>query len=87
MAILIVGADQLGKIPEQLRREGVQEIIHWSGRKTSEQTKTIPKSVTGIILFCDFLNHRLMYNIKRQAKAGQIPITFNKRSLAHRAIN
>jgi hypothetical protein len=84
MAILIVGADRLGNIPEKLHSEGVQEIIHWSGRKKSFQTKTIPKNVNTIILFCDFLNHSLMYNIKRQAKAVRIPIIFSKRSMTYR---
>ena len=85
MAILIVGADRLGNIPEKLHSEGAQEIIHWNGRKKSFQTKTIPKNVDTIILLCDFLNHRLMYNIKRQAKAVNIPIIFSKRSVTYKA--
>jgi hypothetical protein len=85
MTILIVGADRLGNIPEKLHEKGVEEIIHWSGRKTADLTKTIPKNVDGIILFCDFINHRLMYNIKRQAKAFNIPIIFSKRSTTYRS--
>jgi len=85
MTILIVGADRLGNIPEQLHKEGIEEIIHWSGRKKSDLIKTIPKKVDSIILFCDFINHRLMNNIKRQAKAFNIPIVFSKRSMTYRA--
>lgn len=81
MAILIVGADRLGNIPQKLYNEGAQEIIHWSGRKKSYQTKAIPKKVDTIILLCDFLNHRLMDNIKRQAKTINIPVIFSKRSI------
>lgn len=85
MAILIVGADRLGNIPLHLHKAGAEEIIHWNGRKAVYQTKNIPKHVDQIILFCDFINHRLMYNIKRQAKALSIPIIFSKRSMTYRA--
>jgi hypothetical protein len=86
MRVLIVGADRLGNIPEKLYKEGVQEIIHWDGRKKSFFNKDIPKNIDSVILFCDFLNHRMMYNIKRQAKAVNIPIVFKKRSLTHKAV-
>lgn len=86
MAILIVGADRLGTIPLQLHKTGVEEIIHWSGRKTGQQRKIIPKQVDKIIIYCDFINHQLMHHIKRQAKALDIPVVFSKRGLTQRAV-
>jgi hypothetical protein len=81
VTVLIVGADRLGRIPNKLHKDGFKKIIHWNGRNKSFQNKSIPKNVDMVILFWDFLNHNLMNNIKRQAKATGIPITFSRRSL------
>ncbi|NLU48981.1 MAG: DUF2325 domain-containing protein [Syntrophomonadaceae bacterium] len=85
MTVLVIGADRLGNIPRALLEKGAKRIIHWSGRNKSFHTRIIPKNVDVIILFCDFLNHALMYSVKRQAKATGIPIVFKKRSLTHKA--
>jgi hypothetical protein len=84
MAILIVGADRLGNIYEQLSGDETQEIIHWTGRSKSCVKKCIPKDVQKIIVFCDFVNHPLMKNIKKQAKKSEVPVIFSKRSLSHK---
>jgi hypothetical protein len=76
-----VGADRLGKIPVQLSEKGYSEIIHWTGRSKSYLNKSIPKEVDVIILFWDFLNHNLMQQVKRQAKAQGIPLVFSKRNI------
>lgn len=83
MVVLIVGADRLGNIQEQLCREGAWEVIHWTGRCKTCATKCIPKRVQKIIIFCDFVNHSLMGNIKRQAKKVGIPVIYSKRALSH----
>lgn len=74
---LVVGADHLGTIPSKLAEEGVQ-IIHWRGRNNSFKTKTIPAAVDMIILYWDYVNHPLMQNVKKQAKARGIPLIFNR---------
>lgn len=81
MTVLIVGGDRLGNIPANLYEEGFKEIIHWSGRTKSFQNKVIPKKISKIVLFYNFLNHNLMQNIKRQAKENNIPIVYSKRAL------
>jgi hypothetical protein len=73
---LVVGADRLGTIPMRLAEEGVQ-IIHWRGRNNSFKTKAIPIDVDMVILYWDFVNHPLMQNVKKQAKARGIPLIFN----------
>jgi hypothetical protein len=85
--ILIVGADRLGNIPVKLYEEGAKEIIHWSGRNKSLLTKEIPRKVDKIIIFCDFLNHRLMQHVRQQAKIVNIPIVYKKRSITHKAVS
>lgn len=82
MAVLIVGADRLGNIDEKLRQDGVQKIIHWTGRCKSCTKKCIPVDVDQIIVFCDFINHPLMGNIKKQAKKYGVPIIYSKRAIS-----
>ncbi|WP_214658955.1 DUF2325 domain-containing protein [Candidatus Formimonas warabiya] len=82
MVVLIVGADRLGNICEKLREEGAQDIIHWSGRCKSCTKKCIPAHVQKIIVFCDFINHPLMGNIKKQAKKYGIPVIYSKRAIS-----
>lgn len=83
MVVLIVGADSLGNIYDILSHDGNEEIIHWTGRCKSCVHKCIPKRVDKIIIFCDFVNHPLMNNIKKQAKKGGLPIVYSKRALSH----
>ncbi len=80
--VLIVGADQLGNIQEELSRDGAREIIHWTGRCKTCVTKCIPKRVDKVVVFCDFINHGLMGSIKKQAKRSGIPVVYCRRSLS-----
>lgn len=84
MVVLIVGADKLGNICEKLQQEGAHDIIHWTGRCKLCKNKCIPKNVKKIIVFCDFINHSLMGNIKKQAKKSGVPILYSKRSLSYK---
>lgn len=84
LVILVVGADRLGNIHEQLCREGAQEIIHWTGRCKTCVNRCIPKRVEKIIVFYDFINHPLMGNIKKQANKAGIPVIYSKRALSHK---
>ena len=82
MKVLVIGADRLGNIPLVLRREGVEEIIHWSGRNKSSFNKAVPKNIEKVIVFCDFINHNTMSSVKRQAKVSGIPVIYSKRALS-----
>ena len=68
MVVLIVGADRLGNIHEQLSHEGAEEIIHWSGRCKTCIKRVIPKRVKKIIVFCDYIIHPLMGALKSKPK-------------------
>jgi len=83
MKVLVVGADRLGNIPLMLRRVGVEEIIHWSGRNKSSFNKVVPKNIQRVIVFCDYINHNTMSSVKRQAKVFGIPVIYSKRALSH----
>ena len=80
MTVLLVGADRLGNIPDELKRHGCEKIIHWDGRK--KQTKDIPGQVDLVFVFHDFVNHRLMENVKSQAKRRCLPIHYTRRGIA-----
>lgn len=84
MAVLVVGADRLGNIYNKLCSEMDSEIIHWKGRCNSCSKKCrIPKNVTKIIVFYDFINHNLMKHIKRHAKKSGVSIKFSRRALSN----
>ncbi|MDW7650668.1 MAG: DUF2325 domain-containing protein [Bacillota bacterium] len=80
MTVLLVGADRLGSIPGELEQHGCKEIIHWDGRKTKK--KEIPGKVDMVLVFHDFINHRLMDDVKLQAKRRSLPIVFSRRGIA-----
>lgn len=82
MAILIVGADRITKIHEEICMDQNQEIIHWKGRsKINSKKYIIPSDVDKIIVFYDFINHNLMYLIKKQAKRHNVPVVYSKRAM------
>lgn len=79
MTVLLVGADRLGNIPKELEQYGCKKIIHWDGRKS--QNKAIPSKVDMVLVFHDFINHRLMDEVKLQAKKRCLPIVFSRRGV------
>lgn len=80
MTVLLVGADRLGNIPKELEQFGCDKIIHWDGRKL--QKKEIPHRVDMVLVFHDFVNHRLMNDVKEQAKKRSLPLLFSRRGVA-----
>ena len=86
MKVLVVGADHLGNIPLMLRQEGVEEIIHWSGRNKSSFNKVVPKNIERVIVFCDYINHNTMSSVKRQAKVIGIPVIYGKRGISKQQV-
>lgn len=86
MTVLLLGADRLGNICDRLHLEGTEKIIHWSGRCSSCKHKCIPQNVDKVIIFCDFINHPTMENVKKQAKKSNIPIVYCKRSLSNLSV-
>lgn len=80
MTALIVGGDRLGNIPEILNDKGVDEYIHWSGRKKGMRNKKIPSKIDMVIVLYDFIEHNLTKLIKNQTKDMNIPCLFSKRA-------
>ncbi len=80
MSVLIVGGDHLGSIPKELKKIGVDEIRHMSGRSRNVIKRGMPMSMDLIIVLHDYVNHNLANVTKKQAKECKIPVVFAKRS-------
>lgn len=82
MSALIIGADRLGNIPSFLLEQGIDNIIHWDGRKKGMRTMTIPENIEIVICLYDFLEHRLTEKVKKVTKERKIPCVFARRSIS-----
>lgn len=80
MRALLVGADRLGNIPSVLTEYGIQDYIHWSGRKKGMRNFEIPAEIDMVIVFYDFIEHVISKNVKAGAKKHKIPCVFSKRA-------
>jgi hypothetical protein len=87
-ALLIVGADHLGAIPDKLLCAGFDEVLHINGRKDNAVKKGFPQKIEGILVLIDYVNHNLSNVIKKWAKSQAIPIYYAKRSWSsiHKAL-
>jgi hypothetical protein len=79
-SLLVVGADHLGNMPEQLANIGFDSVTHMSGRKCQMVRKGIPEKIDAVLVLTDYINHNLTKVIKQQAKEQELPIYYAKRS-------
>jgi hypothetical protein len=59
MSILVVGGDSVSAITERAYAGGHGCVEHWSGRKTRDLTRSIPKDTEAVVLVLDRVNHTL----------------------------
>ena len=57
MSLLIVGGDSIEALRKRARIGGLRHVEHWSGRKTRDLGKTIPKETTVVVVILDRVNH------------------------------
>lgn len=79
-ALLIVGGDTLGKIPNKLEEIGFREVLHVSGRKVQMVKKEIPAHIDLVLVLTDYINHNLSGVLKKRAQERGIPVCYAKRS-------
>ena len=82
MSVLIIGADRLGNIPEFLSSKGIDAYTHWDGRKKGMRKMDVPDNTEMIIVFTDFVEHRLTERIKEIAKEKSIPCVYSRRAIS-----
>ncbi|ADQ14455.1 DUF2325 domain-containing protein [Halanaerobium hydrogeniformans] len=83
MSIMIVGADNLGSIENNVRKLGFDQITHLPGRKKSKfRNFNIPGEVDVVLVMTDYINHAVMKKVKRAAKAKDLNVIYARRSWA-----
>lgn len=79
MAILVVGGDSADAITQRARAGGHGCVEHWSGRKTRDQMRSIPKDTEAVVLVLDRVNHTLARKVRTEATRRGLPVFFQKR--------
>lgn len=85
MTILVVGGDSAEVFRRRAGRAQGQ-IEHWSGRKTRDLARPIPKAVDIIVVVLDRVSHALVKRVRREASRRDIPIYFQRRSSRTEAV-
>lgn len=80
MRILIVGGDNINMINFHLCEKGFSVVKHISGRKNNHKSAEIPINIDIIIIFIDYVNHKLSEHIKKEAKRLGIKTVYSKRA-------
>ncbi len=73
MAILVVGGDSVSAITERAYAGGHGCVEHWSGRKTRDLTRSIPKDTEAVVLVLDRVNHTLARKVRTKRRAAAFP--------------
>jgi hypothetical protein len=80
MRILIVGGDNIEMINCHLCEKGFCIVKHISGRKNNHKCAEIPVNIDIVIIFIDYVNHKLSEHIKKEAKKLGIKTIYSKRA-------
>lgn len=80
---LVVGADNLGNIPDLLGAHNITIRQHVSGRASAHQKKTLqlPSGTDLVILLTDFLGHNVMKRFRAAAQRAGIQVLACRRSV------
>lgn len=80
MRIMIVGGDNINMINCRLCKKGFCIVKHLSGRKNNHKCAEIPVNIDIVIIFIDYVNHKLSEHIKKEAKKLGIKTIYSKRA-------
>ena len=80
MRIMIVGGDNIKMINCHLCEKGFCIVKHISGRKSNHKCAEIPVNIDIVIIFIDYVNHKLSEHIKRETKKLGIRTIYSKRA-------
>ena len=79
MALLVVGGDSA----ETFRRSAAgtrRQVEHWTGRKTRDLVRSIPKATDAVVVVLDRVSHALVKKVRREAARRGLPVYFRHRS-------
>lgn len=74
MAILVGGGDSVDAIKERGTAGGHGYVTHWSGRKTRDLTKSIPKDTEAVVVVLDRISHVLARKVRTEAARRGLPV-------------
>lgn len=80
MNIMVVGGDNIKMIDFHLLEKGFYIVKHLSGRKNNHKCAEIPINIDVVIIFTDYVNHKLSEHIKKRAKKLGIKTVYSKRA-------
>jgi hypothetical protein len=78
---LIVGADYIEPLKKTMEEMGNFRVEHWTGRKSGDLRRSIPKNVDLCIVLCDYVSHGLVRKVREDAKTLGLPVLYCRRSL------
>ena len=85
MKALIVGADHVDPIKHVLAQSaqlgGFTTTEHWTGRKVGDERRKIPSGTGLVVVIRDRINHKLLRNVREQAKRRDVPLLYARHSL------
>ena len=87
MSILVVGGDSVDAITQRARAGGRGCVEHWSGRKTRDLTKSIPKGTEAVVVVLDRVKHTLARKVRTEATRRGLPLFFQKRGRQVEAVD
>lgn len=80
LKVLLVGADKIGTKEKYLiENYGATEFYHWDGRVKKHPHMPLVKMV---IVLTSFVNHDLMFYVKKEAKKIGAKVVYLKRGIA-----
>lgn len=78
MGILVVGGDS-AEVFRQQAGGWHGYVEHWSGRKTRDMAKSIPKDTEAVVVVLDRVSHGLARKVRTEATRRGLPVFFQKR--------
>lgn len=73
MIILLVSGDSAETFRQRAAgRQG--QVLHWSGRKTRNTGKAIPKDTEAVVVVLDRISHALAKKVRTEAARRGLPV-------------
>ena len=78
MTILVVGGDSAETFRHRASSRS-RQVLHWSGRKTRDTGKAIPKDTEAVVVVLDRISHALARKVRTEATRRGLPVFFQRR--------
>ncbi len=78
MTILVIGGDSAETFRQHAAGRN-RHVEHWSGRKTRDLAKQIPKHTEAVVVVLDRVSHGLARKVRTESTSRGLPVFFQKR--------